>query len=130
MNNGRVYFLIWVIFQMKLNKENERIVLSGHEAMDILSEVEFILISLRNIARHYYTDASGEVSQKVRNAYCEETTQFIDKNNVTGRLSKVRGVISEKFSHELGLDDMDDMDDIEREMEKIIYWEKPLTNDV
>lgn len=98
--------------------------------MDILSEVEFILISLRNIARHYYTDASGEVSQKVRNAYCEETTQFIDKNNVTGRLSKVRGVISEKFSHELGLDDMDDMDDIEREMEKIIYWEKPLTNDV
>ncbi|AVE48551.1 hypothetical protein ACMFFK_20090 [Serratia marcescens] len=115
---------------MKLNKENERIVLSGHEAMDILSEVEFILISLRNIARHYYTDASGEVSQKVRNAYCEETTQFIDKNNVTGRLSKVRGVISEKFSHELGLDDMDDMDDIEREMEKIIYWEKPLTNDV
>jgi len=88
-------------------EENEKINLTGEEAITILSEVEYILISLRNIARYYYH---------------KETTNFIDKNNVTHRLALIRRVVSEKFNDELG---DDDMDDIERELEKLQCWEKP-----
>jgi len=37
-------------------------------------------------------------------------------------LAKTRKIISSKFNHELG---DDDMDDVERAFESIVYWEKP-----
>jgi len=103
-------------------KDNEKIILSGQEAIDALSEIEYILISLRDIARYYYTEPDGSISAEMRQEYCAETTRFIDENNITRRLAKVRGIISENFNDGLG---EDDMDDIERAMEKIKYWEKP-----
>ena len=103
-------------------EENEKINLTGEEAITILSEVEYILISLRNIARYYYHKEYGEVTDSEKNQYYQETTNFIDKNNVTHRLALIRRVVSEKFNDELG---DDDMDDIERELEKLQCWEKP-----
>ncbi|WP_315315143.1 hypothetical protein [Pantoea vagans] len=103
-------------------EENEKITLTGEEAITILSEVEYILISLRNIARYYYHKENGEVTDSEKNQYYQETTNFIDKNNVTHRLALIRRVVSEKFNDELG---DDDMDDIERELEKLQCWEKP-----
>ncbi|WP_036112387.1 hypothetical protein [Mangrovibacter sp. MFB070] len=104
---------------MNLLKDNEKIFLSGDEAINILSEVEYMLISLRDIARHYYDNADGEISIEKRALYCEETTKFIDENNITNKLAKIRETITEKFNLELG---DDDMDDIERAMENITYW--------
>lgn len=46
---------------------------------------------------------------------------IIDDKNITHRLAEIRKVIAERFNTDLG---DDDMDDIEREMEKIKYWEK------
>lgn len=106
-----------------MNSKNERIELSKSEAIKVLSEVEYILISLRNIANYYFYSTNNNVDLL---NYHKETTRFIDENNVTQRLADIRYIITEKFDDELGDDDSDDdMDDIEREMTKVNLWEKP-----
>lgn len=106
-----------------MNKNNEIINIPGKDALYILSEVEYMLISLRNIARYYFNGVEQNViDDELLQSYFKETTKFIDDKNITQRLSEIRKVITEKFNTVLG---DDDMDDIEREMEKIKYWEKP-----
>lgn len=95
-------------------KENEKIVLSGDEAIEILKEIEIILISLHDMGSYYMNKDTRE--------YEKETTRFIDEWKVTHRLARIRGVLSEKLDNTLG---DDDMDDLERAMEKLKYWEKP-----
>nr|WP_082664773.1 hypothetical protein [Burkholderia ambifaria] len=101
-------------------KRNEKIELSGAEALSILCELEYLLISLRNIGAYYREPCrvfgNGDLE------YCAETTRFIDENKVTQKLAKLREVISEKFDSSLG---DDDMDDIERVVENIKFWERP-----
>lgn len=99
-------------------KSNERISLSGDDAIEILSEVEYMLISLRDIARYHFQN-NAELDMQSQIAYQRDTCSFIDDNNITHRLAKIRKIISEKFDDSLG---DDDMDDIEREMEKIVCW--------
>ena len=103
-------------------KENEEITLTGQEAINILSDIECILISLKNIARYYYNNQDKEISDLDKLKYYQETSDFIDDNKITHRLASIRKIISEKFNDELG---NDDMDDIERELEKLEYWTKP-----
>ena len=95
-------------------KENEKIVLSGDEAIEILKEIEIMLISLQDMGSYYMNRDTRE--------YEKETTRFIDEWKVTHRLARIRGVLSKKFDNTLG---DDDMDDLERAMEKLKYWEKP-----
>lgn len=95
-------------------KENEKIVLSGEEAIEILKEIEIMLISLHDMGSYYMNRDTRE--------YEKETTRFIDEWKVTHRLARIRGVLSKKFDNTLG---DDDMDDLERAMEKLKYWEKP-----
>ena len=97
-------------------KENELITLTGCEAIDIIREVNYILISLNNIAHYYYNETT--ITDSSRLEYEKETTNFIDNNKITYKLAEVRRVLSSKFNDELG-------DDIEREAEKTKYWEKP-----
>ncbi|HCT3785963.1 hypothetical protein KUA04_17200 [Proteus mirabilis] len=106
-------------------KDNEKMMLSEQEAIDALSEIECIFISLSDIARYYYTKPDGSISAEMHQEYCAETTRFIDENNITRRLAKVRSIISKNFNDDLG---EDDMDDIERAMEKIKYWENQEIN--
>ncbi|WP_239367124.1 hypothetical protein [Snodgrassella communis] len=105
-----------------MHSKNERIELSKSEAINVLSEIEYILISLRNIANYYFYSMNNKINNNNLLAYYKETTRFIDENNVTQKLADIRHIITEKFDDELG---DDDMDDIEREMTKINYWEKP-----
>lgn len=95
-------------------KENEKIELSGEEAIDILKEINVILISLHDMGSYYMGQNTNE--------YEKETTRFVDEWKVTERLSKIRGILSSKFDNSLGCDDMDDL---ERAMESLKYWEKP-----
>lgn len=97
-----------------MRRENERITLSGVEAITILKEINLILISLHDMGS-YYMD-------KDKREYEKETTRFIDEWKVTHRLSKIREILSKKFINELG---DDDMDDLERAMERLKYWQKP-----
>lgn len=95
-------------------KKNEKIVLSGDEAIEILKEIDVILISLHDMGSYYMDKDTRE--------YEKETTRFIDEWKVTHRLARIRGILSEKFDNTLG---DDEMDDLERAMEKLKYWEKP-----
>lgn len=63
---------------------------------------------------------SGSVRQK--EAYCAETAGFIDRHAITYRLAHLRAMLSGKMNLE---PDADGMDDLERYMEKALYWEKP-----
>ncbi|WP_122468830.1 hypothetical protein [Pseudomonas viridiflava] len=92
-------------------ESNRKISLSGDEALEILADIEFILISLHKMGS-YYQDKPIEDYQKA-------TTDFIDNEKITQRLAKVRKIISENFDSTLGEDDMDDM---ERHLEGIKFW--------
>lgn len=100
---------------------NKKIILTGNEAIEILKEIEVILISLHDMGSYYMDKDTKE--------YEKETTRFIDEGKVTHRLARVRKILSEKFDDTLG---DDDMDDLERAMESLKYWEKPgdLPNDI
>ncbi|MDT9678389.1 hypothetical protein F6R97_28190 [Pseudomonas sp. JV414] len=93
---------------------NKKIIIPGESALEALSEIEFILISLHKMGSYY--------SDKPITDYQRATTEFIDNEKVTQKLAKVRRILSDSFDNTLG---EDDMDDIERHMENIKFW-KPL----
>ena len=108
---------------------NRRIVLSGEDALRILCKIEFLLMSLNNIGRHYYPDGDGDgdgdddgadVQRRAR--YCAETTRFIDAQQTTTRLALMRRILSAPFDSTLG---EDEMDDIERAVKALPLWRAP-----
>ena len=102
---------------------NRRIVLSGEDALRILREIEFLLISLHHIGRHYYPDGDDGGADALRRAqYCAETTRFIDEEQATTRLALMRRILSAPFDASLG---DDDMDDIERAIAALPLWRAP-----
>ncbi|PJJ19908.1 hypothetical protein CLU90_3140 [Janthinobacterium sp. 67] len=102
---------------------NRRIVLSGEDALRILCEIEFLLMSLNNIGRHYYPDGADDGADAQRRArYCAETTRFIDAQQATMRLALMRRILSAPFDSTLG---EDDMDDIERAVKALPLWRAP-----
>jgi hypothetical protein len=92
-------------------EKNKQIILNGKDALEVLADIEFILISLHKMGS-YYADKPVE-------DYRKATTDFIDNEKVTQRLAKVRKIISKNFDSTLG---DDDMDDIERHLEEIKFW--------
>lgn len=90
---------------------NKKIIIDGEDALEALADIEFILISLHKMGS-YYSDKPVEDYQKA-------TTNFIDNEKVTQKLAKIRRIISASFDPTLG---DDDMDDIERHVEKIQFW--------
>lgn len=103
-------------------KYNEEITLSGNEAIEALKEINLILISLHTMGSYYATKHHEGEIDKDSGEYEKETTRFIDEWKVTNRLAKIRSILSEKFDNTLG---DDDMDDLERAMEGLKYWERP-----
>jgi hypothetical protein len=103
-------------------EKNEMIELTGGEAILIIKEVEYLLISLNKIAEYYYNDERTISTEQTGIDYALETTRFIDQSQITRRLAKIRRIVSEKFDDTLG---SDDMDDTERELEIMKYWERP-----
>lgn len=102
-----------------VKKEIEKIILTGEEAISILCDLEYVLISLGNIGRYYHCNAVG---QHARADYCEETTRFIDERRITHKLAEMRAILAGKFETAVG---EDDMDDLERAVENIRVWEAP-----
>lgn len=95
-------------------EKNEEIKLTGDKTIEILKEINLILVSLHSMGSYYINSDTRE--------YEKETTRFIDEWRVTNRLARIREILSRKFNNTLG---DDDMDDIERELENLIYWERP-----
>jgi hypothetical protein len=103
-------------------KDNESITFEGEKIVEVLSEIEYMLISLRDIANYYYQRPDYPPSEGTDVAYALETTRFIDENRIGDRLNKMRNILSLPFNDELG---EDKMDDIERAVEHLDYWRKP-----
>lgn len=99
-----------------LRPENETLLYKGEDILNILKEIDFFLISLRDIGRFYAEDID-----KKRQEYEKETTDFIDTFKVCERLAYIRCKLTEAFDRTLG---NDDMDDIERACSNIKYWSK------
>ncbi|NWE42406.1 hypothetical protein HX875_23215 [Pseudomonas yamanorum] len=103
-------------------EQNKNIALTGMEALKVLSEIEFILISLRNMGS-FYADKPFALEE-----YRKDTTDFIDDFGITTRLAQIRNIISKHFDDTLG---EDDMDDIERHMVGLKFWKpKPYRQSV
>ena len=100
-------------------KENDEIKISGKKLLNALSIIEFFLISLKNITRYYYDNKYPNIDKI---GYEKEIVKFIEDKYLIKELSKLRSILSENFNNELG---KDDMNDIEREIEKINFWKKP-----
>lgn len=94
-------------------EKNEKITLSGQEALEALKEIEFILISLHKMGS-FYAEKPGAIEE-----YRKATTDFIDNGSITQRLTKVRAIISRHFDDSLG---DDEMDDIERYFSDLVFW--------
>ena len=106
-----------------LRPANRRIVLSGEDALRILREIEFLLMSLNHIGRHYYPDGDDDGADAQRRAqYCAETTRFIDEEQATTRLALMRRLLSAPFDTALG---DDGMDDLERAVAALPLWHAP-----
>jgi hypothetical protein len=107
---------------VKLRTENQRIEISGEDAIRILREINLVVVSLHKIGSYY------AVADEVERAnYERETTRFIDDWKVTARLAEARAVLSKAFDTTLG---DDDMDDLERAMESVDYWSNPARSPV
>ncbi|MBC8063029.1 MAG: hypothetical protein H7Y18_20550 [Clostridiaceae bacterium] len=104
-----------------MQKVNENITFTFNELEEVLKEIEVVLQSLHRQGS-YYGDKFTYDEERYHGEYEKETTRFIDEWRVCGRLAKIRGILSDKFDHTLG---EDDMDDLERAMDKVKHWSKP-----
>ncbi len=102
---------------MKLSSNNEKIVYTGADLVNVLKEIDYILGSLHRMGSYFADDIGGN-----RTAYEKETTAFIDEAIVCDRLAAVRAKLAEGFDRSLG---EDEMDDLERACQDIEYWSKP-----
>jgi hypothetical protein len=98
-------------------KSNEQIKLTWTEAIEVLKELNLIVVSLDKIGSYYMDKDEGDFEKEI--------TRVIVEWKVLRRLAEVRRILSEKFDNTLG---DDDMDDLERVMEGLKYWEKPGDN--
>ncbi|MDQ9021906.1 hypothetical protein RFI02_12400 [Acinetobacter sichuanensis] len=93
---------------------NKTLCYSGDELVEVLKEIEYILISLHKLGAHYAETLPSSYLE-----YADETTKFIDDNNISEKLANIRKILSSKFDNSLGVDDQDDL---ERAFEKLEYW--------
>lgn len=78
-------------------ENNEMIEFSGGEAIVIIKEVEYLLISLNKIAEYHYNDERTKSIEQTGIDYALETTRFIDQSQITRQLAKMRRIVSESL---------------------------------
>ncbi|TXK70647.1 hypothetical protein [Paenibacillus sp. N3.4] len=104
-------------------ESNKQLTYSGDEVIEVLKEIEIILVSLHKIGSYYGTKIQEYGEEKYRHEYERETTRFIDEWGVTHKLANIRKILSGKFDNTL---DVDNMDDLEKAMEGLENWSKPI----
>jgi len=83
-----------------------------------------MMISLRNIQMHYHQNT--HLPSEADIAECAvEAMRFIQRSNYIKRFCKVRRLISGRFDHTVGKDDMGDKG---RALDHVPAWRKPGDN--
>lgn len=104
----------------KVRKSHRKITLSGREAIKALSEVKFMVISLRNIQMRYHQNTHPPSEADI--AECAvEAMRFIQRSNYIKRFCKVRRLIFGRLDHTVG---KDDMGDTERALNHVPAWRR------
>ncbi len=99
---------------MQLLPQNQSFDITGEDLVRVLREIELAVVSLHKIGSHYSSEGTD--------GFEAEMTRFIAEWKVTQRLANARALLSAKFDAELG---PDHMDDLERAMQSVPYWEGP-----
>lgn len=94
--------------------KNKELRIDGEKLLHVLRDIEYVLISLHKIGSYYAPDLPRKKLE-----YYAETSKFIDDGEVTGRLAKIRTILSGAFDETRGADDLTD---IERALEGIEFW--------
>lgn len=100
--------------------KNKELRIDGERLLLALQEIEYVLVSLHKIGSYYAPALPGKKLE-----YNAETTKFIDDGEVTGRLAKIRAILSEVFDETRGVDDLTD---IERALEGLEFWKPGRAN--
>lgn len=95
--------------------ENDKLIYDKRDILSVLRKINFMLLSLHKIGSCY-----NDIDLQT---YEHWTTEFIDNNRITALLADVREVLSSQFSNALG---EDDMSELERTMEGLEYWHRPV----
>ncbi|WP_286860261.1 MULTISPECIES: hypothetical protein [Sphingobacterium] len=95
-----------------MSDTNNKIQLSEEEALKIIAKLDQIVVSFDKIKSHFAENYDFTKHDKVLSDY------IIDEK-VNQTLAQIRGLLSSKFSSELG---DDDMDIVERVCENNRYW--------
>lgn len=104
------------------NPDKKRVYIASEKLMLALCEVEYMLISLRDMGHYFYTHPDRPPTPDTELAYARETTRFIDENGICARLSKIRTILSVPFDRQVGEDAIEKLD---QRLEEINYWRKP-----
>lgn len=97
--------------------ELKGVVLSGEVAVAILSELEYFLISLRNMGLYYYV--RDEVTEAHETEYRMETARFVGESNMVSRLEKIKSVLLSEFLKCYG---EEELEDFRRKLRRKRYW--------
>lgn len=102
-------------------KDNGLIKCNGADLLNVLEDVEYMLISLRNIGNFYYRDVAPP-DEVTRLAYAVETTRFLNRSGIYQRLERMKKILLEPMLSEYGTNGGVKL---KRSLKKVKCWERP-----
>jgi len=94
---------------------------SGADLINVLNDVEYLLISLRDIGNFYYRDVTPP-DEMTQLAYAVETSRFLNKPEIDQRLEKIKKILLEPLISEVGTNGGAKL---KKGLKKIACWEHP-----
>lgn len=102
-------------------RDNGFVKFDGAELINALNEVEYMLISLRDIGNYYYRDIAplDEITQI---AYAVETSRFLTDSKIDQRLENIKNTLLRPLIIEPGTNEGAR---IKKALGKVKCWERP-----
>ena len=94
-----------------MSRPEHQVTISREDLLRALRHISMIVVSSDRIGSCIGDHSKADVEDMF--------LHFVDDWDVFARLAEVRKLLSEPFSTELG---EDDMDELERELDDLIYW--------
>lgn len=102
---------------MEFEKTEKEVVYDKQLMIEILRDINMMVVSLDRIGSEY-GEWEDRKSEEELNQWLAD---FIFEWKIPNKLSRIRTLLSDQFSHELG---KDDMDELEREFQDLQYWSR------
>ena len=93
----------------------EKVTYKKSDIIKILRDLNILVVSLDRIGSVYS-------SRKSDDEYDTLSSSFLTEWDVTRKLARARKVLEKAFSQKLGDDEMDELDELEKEFQDLQYW--------